>query len=103
MSKEKQIEEIAKLICNFPQCVNYNIIGECKACECQIADNAEKVYNAGYRKQSEGEWIVKRFNSRREFITCSTCNSVIDCIYQNVDEREFDFCPYCGAKMKGGK
>ena len=56
MSKEKQIiEEMAKLICNFPQCINHNSIGECKPTECQIADKAEALYNAGYRKQSE--WI----------------------------------------------
>jgi hypothetical protein len=66
MSREKQIDEMAKLICNFPQCINYNSIGECKPTECQIADKAEALYNAGYRKQSEpfsqphengGEWI----------------------------------------------
>jgi hypothetical protein len=53
MSREKQIDEIAKLICTYPQCTYYNIIGGCEARECIIADNAEKIYNAGYRKQSE--------------------------------------------------
>lgn len=53
MSRKKQIDEMAKLICNFPQCINYNSIGECKPTECQIADKAEALYNADYRKQSE--------------------------------------------------
>ena len=53
MSKEKQIDEMAKLICNFPQCINYNSIGECKPIECQIADKAETLYSAGYRKIPE--------------------------------------------------
>ena len=52
--REKQIDEIAKLICNFPQCINYNSMGKCKPTECQISDKAEALYNAGYRKQ---EWI----------------------------------------------
>ncbi len=53
MSKEKQIDEIAKLICTYPQCVHYNIIGECKNTVCQTVDFAEHLYNSGYRKQSE--------------------------------------------------
>jgi hypothetical protein len=53
MSREKQIDEIAKLICTYPQCIHYNIIGECANAECQIVDIAEHLYNAGYRKQGE--------------------------------------------------
>ena len=64
MSKEKQIDEMAKLICTFPQCINYNIIGGCKASECNIADKAEALYNAGYRKQKEGEWIFHKDGGR---------------------------------------
>ena len=59
MSKEKQIDEMAKLICNFPQCINYNSIGECKPTECQIADKAEALYNAGYRKIPTTDWLTK--------------------------------------------
>lgn len=54
MSKEKQIDEMAKLICTYPQCIHHNIIGECANTECQTVDIAEHLYNAGYRKQ---EWI----------------------------------------------
>lgn len=50
--KEKQIDEIAKLICTFPQCIYYNIIGECANKECLFVDKAEALYNAGYRKQA---------------------------------------------------
>ena len=63
LNEKKQIDEIAKLICPYPQCVNYNFIGGCKVGECRIADNAENVYNAGYRKQSE---VVKDFVKRFE-------------------------------------
>lgn len=57
MEREKQIDEIAKLICTYPQCVNYNIIGGCKIAECQTVDIAENLYKQGYRKERQGEWI----------------------------------------------
>ena len=57
MNKDKQIDEMAKLICAYPQCIQYNIIGGCTSGECQTADIAEALYYVGYRKQSEGEWI----------------------------------------------
>ena len=58
MDQEKQIEEMAELICDNKDdrgvcstdgCVcNYN---------CEYRYSAEALYDAGYRKQSEGEWI----------------------------------------------
>ena len=53
MSREKQIDEMAKLICTYPQCIHHNIIGECANAECQTVDIAENLYKQGYRKQSE--------------------------------------------------
>jgi hypothetical protein len=69
MSKEKQIEEIAKDLCQNTFCSfeEWNKcklkVGEyCANCRCM----AERFYNAGYRKQSEpiscghekgGEWV----------------------------------------------
>jgi hypothetical protein len=51
MSKEKQIEEMARLICEG--CADH---GDCKYDICDmILDEANRLYNAGYRKQSE--WI----------------------------------------------
>jgi hypothetical protein len=54
----------------------------------------------GYRKQSEGEWIEERSysHSRRgyiEKITCSLCG-------KSSGLRKYNYCPNCGAKMKGG-
>jgi hypothetical protein len=106
MSREKQIDEMAKLICTFPQCINYNIIGGCKASECNIADKAEALYNAGYLKQSEDE-IFEAVDMFRNLLTnkfIELCNyndygkinllligETIDRIYDDVV-----------AKMKGG-
>lgn len=61
-----------------------------------IYDVAEALVNAGYRKQSEGEW------EKRDFIImdfvktgyrCTSCNTTWDAPTK--------FCPNCGAKMKG--
>lgn len=52
-SELKQIDEMAKLICTYPQCIHYNIIGGCKTAECQTVDIAENLYKQGYRKSSE--------------------------------------------------
>ena len=110
MSKEKQIDEMAKLICNFPQCINYNTIGECKPTECQIADNAEKLYNAGYRKQNEGEW-KDQYNGKyaNPIYVCSICGrgTLLTPHINELNNMEMvqalsSYCPNCGAKMKGG-
>lgn len=100
MSREKQIDEMAKLICNFPQCINYNSIGECKPTECQIADKAEALYNAGYRKQSEGKWIAKTDYAGYGYY-CSNCNAVFTGENAEWIAKEHIYCPKCGAKMKG--
>ena len=59
---------------------------------------------AGYRKQREGEWIKTETN-----YTCSKCNFNVISWSGEYDgyERErgislMNFCPNCGAKMKGG-
>lgn len=63
MNKEKQIEEMAKILCGMKN--------GCDGCmwdkvHCNERNYAEEIYNAGYRKQSEpfscshekgGEWV----------------------------------------------
>lgn len=59
---------------------------------------ANILYNAGYRKERQGEWITDKYT---EAIYCSVCNGLapVDC----EKERFFksDYCPDCGARMKG--
>ena len=60
-------------------------------------DIAEALYNAGYSKQSDGEWEKRTFiifDSEKVGYNCSECNTTWD--------TETKFCPNCGAKMKGG-
>lgn len=64
---------------------------------------AEALHANGYCKQSEGEWIVKKLTSTSKrgreinYSThqCSVCGTW-NGRYTN------NFCPNCGAKMKGG-
>ena len=99
MSGEKQIDEMAKLICTYPQCIHHNIIGECANAECQTVDIAENLYKQGYRKQSEGEWVRDSFKAKTGEIlyhtpACSVCGMA--------NSFMTNYCPNCGAKMKGG-
>lgn len=95
MSKEKQIEEMALDICKS------RLVAEdgdaCRKCRqhnnCLYQEIAYGLYNAGYRKQSEGEWIEQAYGE----LKCSECG-----IIQEDYPHRYNFCPNCGAKMKGG-
>ena len=88
--REKQIEEIGKIICGMEN--------GCDGCmwnkaRCNERNYAEEIYKAGYRKQSEGKW-KQVYNSFPRYV-CTHCNH----LYNN---KSFKYCPNCGAKMKGG-
>jgi hypothetical protein len=95
MSKE-QIEEIFNIITT-------DCDGECVGCEfendewCFTHYVSARLYNAGYRKQLEGEWVFNRGRTYGEpAYYCSACS-------EGASEYGYDkFCPNCGAKMKGG-
>ena len=95
LSEEKQIEEIRNIIetdCDFV----------CEKCEfdekehCFIHYCSTAIYNAGYRKQSEGEWIKDEKSKFEHRYNCPVCNYRLLGIPTN-------YCPNCGAKMKGGE
>lgn len=98
MTKEKQIEEMAVVL----------TAGGCKTCvgcthnnrfQCKPIYDAELLYNAGYRKQSEGEWTrfeVSGVNYGQVYYQHKECL---------VNETQLftsphNFCPNCGAKMR---
>lgn len=94
MSKEKQIEEMAKLIavqrmygCNEKDTCDMSC--QVYKCGCIPYEDATILYNAGYRKQSEGEW-VDNYNGT---FTCTVCGG---------HASKMNYCGRCGAKMKGG-
>lgn len=94
MSKEKQIEEMASVLCD-------NCAGNESPCRiaksgkmCGVVQReAEALYNAGYRKQSEGEWIDVEDTFLYRY-KCSLCGEI-------KLGKMTNFCPNCGAKMKG--
>lgn len=100
MSREKQIEEMASDFCalNMPceECHLYKNI-------CHAKKYATRAYNAGYRKASdvaEGHWY--RHDKKKHGDTCYYCSvcekmALADCMIWELT----DYCPNCGAKMKG--
>ena len=100
MSREKQIEEMAKELCGMDR--------ECKDCNMDsicISQNCASIfYKLGYRKQEEGEWAKTQFVARTAFYTvkefpCNKCGEIFEVAKGN---ELMHYCPNCGAKMKGG-
>lgn len=99
MSKEKQIEEMADIICstcivNDGHCGFRNRSKRCPT----VLNDAETLYNEGYRKQSEGEWLEQVRVSKEgkpllRHYKCNLCGVYL--------ATQANFCPNCGAKMKG--
>lgn len=97
MSKEKQIEEMAHLVCEMAYKPN-----SCQECAgrkggCFTLPKMKILHDHGYRKQSEGEWIklVKIRSKEGEPVLhsykCSLCGVYL--------AKQANYCPNCGAKM----
>lgn len=80
MSKEKQIEEMA----NDIEVIDCNGFVD-------FYRTAEILYNAGYRKQSEGEYT---FSENKKTMKCTRCRLRM----KTYDVRRY--CPNCGARMR---
>ena len=95
MSNEKQqIEEMAKVY-DEARLKARDTLGSMNEGEGMWYSKA--FYNAGYRKQSEGEWIDEDdiwYRAEMLHYRCSICG--------NHDYLKENFCSKCGAKMKGG-
>lgn len=98
MSEEKQIEIIIDLLIEFDE-MGFVPIIPCPDPEAYAIEWKEKLIKAlqEYRKQSEGENVAMYPSSAFE---CSNCH------WQDWDlltaDSAYNFCPHCGAKMKGG-
>ena len=87
MSKEKQIEEMTETINDLygADAMYYGV---------DSYGIATALYNAGYRKQSEGKWI----HDINNLYGCSNCLG-----RETMPPKKLKpYCPNCGAKMKGG-
>ena len=67
-----------------------------------ISEVAEVLAEAGYRRLIEGHWDIKQIGDGGTTRTCSNCHisQTVNVYNGNV---MFKFCPYCGARMKGGE
>lgn len=113
MSKEKMIEEMAEITSrDCGSCSNCEYVGmKGEGVDCIDYFFAHTLYNAGYRKQSEGEWIPYESesygdNDETTWYKCSNCGK--DAYGRCWDDEWYsmpicsEYCPNCGAKMKGG-
>lgn len=91
MSKEKRIEkeELFGILYNTINGADFDDLNEAVY---KIADVA------GYRKQSEGEWIERP--DLQGFICSNDCGELLTEL--EVDATLPKFCPNCGTKMKNG-
>lgn len=91
ISKEKQIEEMANIVSNAiktwfykaPPTSNPHFV-------------AAAIYKEGYRKQKEGENV----SGTPSLFECSVCHWY-DWDTTTGDTSDYNYCPNCGAKMKG--
>lgn len=97
MSREKQIIEIK-------ECIDSVYGADCAYFDVDGFAIANKIYDAGYRKQSEGEWIYKFTLDGDKFYECSVCGrqEVVNCLCKERNLAEDRPYCHCGAKMKGG-
>ena len=92
--REKQIEEMARFMCNCYDEGYCRMDGKLCDLECGSYKESEMFYEAGYRKQSKGEWIS--LEPEIGLFACSLCD-------HRILRAECNYCPNCGAKMKGGE
>lgn len=102
MTKKEIVEDMARIMCDACP-----LIRKCESIKgCCVEGYAVHLYNAGYRKQSAGEWVD---NARcgvhiNGYMVCSVCDVMIPtCDNNRYCLPRLDYCPRCGAKMKGGE
>lgn len=92
---EKQIEEIKDCIDSVYGC-------DCAYFGVDGLAIAAAIYNADYRKQIVAEWKAGNENGQYGYY-CSNCKAGFTGENAEWIAKEHDFCPKCGAKMKGVK
>ena len=96
---EKTKRRLRRLGAENPADVIVALAEEIEGYRKKIQSMEEYIASRSPHKQCEGEWIRNRQTS--EYI-CSLCGAIgpVDCLKE--DFYESNYCPNCGAKMKGG-
>lgn len=68
---------------------------------CQHCDETEKALEI--LKENKGEWIEKEVFDGDVAYECSECGELFCLISGTPADNLYNFCPNCGAKMKGGE
>ena len=104
MNTQRQIEEMAVEL-------SEGGCADCRDCSyedrfnCKLLYDASILYNAGYRKQSVGEWVENDYGQT----VCSHCDETAEVDAWELELRDkvryskTKYCPNCGARMKGGE
>ena len=97
MSKEKQIDRTIEYLNNAINVERNSYFG--KGCITMPLIEADKILDIlqGYRKQSE--WVSVEGDV---IFKCSICDAEISTSWDYENDDMWDYCPRCGAKMKGG-
>lgn len=96
---EKQaVEEMAALMDGACDVIP---LGECYTVDCNKC-KAALLYNAGYRKQINAKWKSGTKNGQFGYY-CTNCDAGFTVENAEWIAKEHDFCPKCGAMMKGAK
>lgn len=99
MVELKEISELAKFLTNEESC------GDCCACVfggvCYERLTAERLCNEGWRKRIKAEWKSGTKNGQFGYY-CTNCEAGFTGENAEWIAKEHDYCPKCGAMMKGG-
>mgnify|MGYP001032998673 CR=1 FL=1 len=98
----EQIEEMSEIL-RYEDCIDVGITECRKFDDCNVC-KATRLYNAGYRKQSESVWstsVIFDVPAQKIVNYGHVCQS---CFYscKSKSPHGHKFCPNCGAHMKGG-
>ena len=85
MARYIDADKFAEAICNFPAIDEHSANA--------VISLLHRHPTADVVEVKHGEWV--KSNPHNRFMDCSACG-----FFQ--DHTEFNYCPNCGAKMKGG-